>query len=94
LPLERLGTSTMVPKGKVRCAAVRPFGLAGSPLAVVPPNLYHEALPHCVKLSLDAKAADPAAMSIVVQRPARTRLLRALRVCMVVSCRFLASSWL
>src|SRR5262252_7290601 len=37
-PLRRLVTRTCVPNGRVRCAAVKPFARAISPLAVLPPE--------------------------------------------------------
>src|SRR5665213_4343026 len=45
-PLLRLSTRTWVPKGSVRWAAARMFASIASPLAVLLPILYQEALPH------------------------------------------------
>ena len=38
-------TRTFVPKGRVRCAAVRAFGFMRSPLAVIERSAYHDAFP-------------------------------------------------
>ncbi len=45
-PLLRLSTLTRVPKGRLRWAAARAFAFILSPLAVLVPMLYHDALPH------------------------------------------------
>ena len=47
-PVRSLTTRTLVPNGKVRCAAVMAFALKVSPLAVLrpwKPGPYHDAAP-------------------------------------------------
>jgi len=47
LPLRRLVTLSLVPKGSERWAAVMAAGFMRSPEAVLLCNAYHEARPHC-----------------------------------------------
>ena len=44
-PFLKFSTSTLVPKGRDRCAAVRALGFIISPLAVCDLSAYHEAWP-------------------------------------------------
>src|SRR5690606_28775308 len=66
LPFSWLVTLSLVPKGRVRCAAVSSDGSICSPEAVWEYSAYQEALPHCA----EAGTADAAARNAPASAPA------------------------